>query len=337
MPPVIKSSRSKAVKKTAAKKGLGKGAKVFIGIFGMALLVVVLLMMVNLVNSAITAAKSVKVNIDMEIGGEGDGPGQFKEPWGVALDTQGNFYVTDFQLRRIQKFDPTGKLLLTFGEPGKEAGQFDQPSGLWVASNGNIYVCDTFNHRVQEFDPDGKVLKVWSQSFFGPRSIVGDEKGHLFVSDTGNHKIKVFDMEGNYLTEWGGLGTPNGKFQEPMGLTVDPEGFVYVADSDNRRIQKFDANGKFISSFRIPTWGGKNVEEPYLACGQGFLYATNASHGTILKYDMSGRLVCICEKGNKEGFVMATGVAVDGQGRIYVIEKTIDKVARFTIPAPSGK
>jgi tripartite motif-containing protein 71 len=337
MSPLKKTPVKKAAKKKGGKKGIGKGTKIFMAFFGLVLLTVLLLILVSGVNKALIAAKAVTVQTDLEIGGDGEGEGQFREPWGIALDQQGNFYVTDFNLRRVQKFDPTGKVLLTFGKPGKEEGEFDQPSGIYVDPSGNIYVCDTFNHRIQKFDPEGNVLKVWNHSFFGPRSIVGNSQGRLYVSDTGNHKIKVFDSEGNFLSEIGDKGTTNGKFQEPMGLAVDLDNNLYVADSDNRRIQKFDSNGKFLSAFKVDTWRGKNDEVPYLAIGQGFLYASNASEQTVLKYTLSGSLVAICKKGDKEGFSMATGVAVDSQNRVYVVEKHIEKVARFTIPVASPK
>ena len=38
------------------------------------------------------------------IGGPGGEPGQFSNPWGVALDSQGNLYVADSQNHRVQKF-----------------------------------------------------------------------------------------------------------------------------------------------------------------------------------------------------------------------------------------
>src|SRR5581483_944517 len=83
-------------KKSSKSKSIGKGMKIFIGSLVFFVIVLVLLMVVNLLNNAMTAAKYVRAHVDLEVGGTGDGPGQFKEPWGVAVDGQGNFYVTDF-------------------------------------------------------------------------------------------------------------------------------------------------------------------------------------------------------------------------------------------------
>ena len=37
------------------------------------------------------------------IGGAGLAPGEFNNPWGVALDSAGNLYVADSQNHRVQK------------------------------------------------------------------------------------------------------------------------------------------------------------------------------------------------------------------------------------------
>jgi tripartite motif-containing protein 71 len=339
----LKSAKKKKPGKKSRRKVSGRGMKVLILVFCLALLLGLTFVVQNL-TEAINASRSIQVATDMEMGAPGDGPGQFKEPQDVATDSQGNFYVSDFSGHRIQKFDPKGTPVYSIGKEGKEEGDFEQPSGLYVDGQGILYVCDTFNHRIEKFDAEGNFVKTWSHSFFGPRSIVATNQNRVYVSDTGNHKIQVFDANGNFIQEWGGFGTQNGKFREPVGITADPEGNIYVADSDNLRIQKFDSNGKFIAAFKISTWRGKNDEVPYLTFGQGFLYASNSSQNTVLKMDPNGKLIAICRKNNRdakkdgEGFSRAAGVAVDSQDHVYVVEKGNGKIARFTVPlAPPGK
>jgi len=331
-----KNNRKKAGKKKT-KNGIGKGAKIFLVFLGLFGLMLVFYVVFDAVNKALNASRSVNVAVDLEVGGSGDGPSQFKEPWGVATDSADNFYVADFGGQAVKKFTPGGEMVLSFGKSGKDPGEFNQPSGLYVAPQGDIYVCDTFNHRIQKFDSKGNLIKIWSHGFFGPRSIVGDNQNRIYVVDTGNHKIQVFDTDGNFLMEWGGFGTGDGKFREPVGVASDNGGFIYVADSDNLRIQKFDSNGKFVSAFKVSGWRGKNDESPYLALSQGYLYASNASSKVVLKYNLSGKLLAIFhKKDDKDGFSTATGVAADHQNRLYVVERGPGKVARFTIPPESA-
>jgi hypothetical protein len=49
-------------------------------------------------------------------GGEGTGPGLFKDSLGVAVDGEGRVYVSD-DTRRVQRFDPSGKFLNTWNIP----------------------------------------------------------------------------------------------------------------------------------------------------------------------------------------------------------------------------
>ncbi|HTA77846.1 MAG TPA: NHL repeat-containing protein [bacterium] len=335
-----KTKKSKSGKKNK-RKPIGKGAKLFLMFFSAVFLVVVIYLFVDRIQDAINKSKTVLVPIDMQVG---DTPeSKFQEPKDVAVDSENNFYVSDFGLGVIKKFDPNGKLLLTIGKLGshpgddKGPGEFNQPSGLWVSQNGDIYVSDTFNHRVQVFDKKGKSLKVWAHSFFGPRDVVGDNNGKVYVVDTGNHKIQVFDNNGNFIKEFGGHGTSEGKFDEPVGCTVDSKGVLYVSDSNNNRIEKFDSNGKFLGSFKVSTWHGKNVEVPYITCYQDNIYASNASIGSVLKYDLNGKLIAVYKRKDiKDGFMAAQGVAVDNLNRVYVTQVGAANVVRFSLPVPVG-
>jgi len=324
----------KKMKRKSKRKPLGKGAKLFLMFFSAVVLVMVIYLFVDRIQDAINKSKTVFVPVDMEVGASPEA--KFQEPKDVATDSENNFYVSDFGLGTVKKFDSTGKLILTIGQLGNHPndengpGEFNQPSGLWVSQNGLIYVADTFNHRIQVFDADGNSVKIWTHSFFGPRDVTGDNNGKVYVVDTGNHKIEIFDTNGNFIKEFGGHGTSEGKFDEPVGCVVDSKGFLYVSDSNNNRIEKFDSNGKFISSFKVSTWHGKNEEVPYIACYQDNIFASNASGKSVLRYELNGKLIAVYK--TKDGFAAPQGVAVDGLGHVYVTEAGIGRVARFGLP-----
>ena len=48
-------------------------------------------------------------------GGEGDDPGEFNSPLGIATDADGNVYVGDTGNTRIQKFDSNGNFITDWG------------------------------------------------------------------------------------------------------------------------------------------------------------------------------------------------------------------------------
>ena len=77
-------------------------------------------------------------------------------PWGVATDSAGTVYVSDWRNDRIQKFEADGRFVTEFD--GRDGGDgFARPNGLAV-SEGRIYVCDWWNDRVQVLNADGQVI-----------------------------------------------------------------------------------------------------------------------------------------------------------------------------------
>jgi DNA-binding beta-propeller fold protein YncE len=336
-----KKKKSKAMKRK--RKPMGRGARALLLLLGLGVVAGALWWSVLTLRAKLLEGRQVEVPIEAEYFGPGTGDGQFAEPWGIAIGPDQTMVVSDFGSGRVQKFTLDGRYLMTYGHRGGDKdlspGSLNQPSGLYVDPDGFLYVCDTFHHRVQKFDPKGKFVKEWSRSFFGPRGIAGDAKGRIFVVDTGNHRVQVFNRDGEFQEEWGGggAGPEPEKFHEPVGIAVGPDGSVYVADSENRRIKKFRGDGKLQGIFGVETWMGKSAETPYLAVSVNGLYATNASRNSVLRLDpKNGRILAVYRKAGQPrengGFDYAAGIALDGMGRVWVVEKSSDKVCRFTPP-----
>ena len=132
--------------------------------------------------------------------GKGQEPGQFLFPTYLAVDAQGNLYVTDTLNARVQMFDPEGNYVKTIGERGNGWGMFDKPKGVAVDSFGNVYVADSGWSNVQIFNPKGEVLL-----FFGgrgaipgmlknPTAIAIDPNNRIYVADYINHRVNVYQL-----------------------------------------------------------------------------------------------------------------------------------------------
>jgi DNA-binding beta-propeller fold protein YncE len=132
--------------------------------------------------------------------GRGQETGQFMFPTYVAVDTDGNLYVTDTMNARIQKFDADGNYVRTFGERGDAWGMFDKPKGVALDSFGNVYVVDSGWSNVQIFNQKGQILL-----FFGgrgpipgmlknPTAIAIDPTNRIYVADFINHRINVYQL-----------------------------------------------------------------------------------------------------------------------------------------------
>lgn len=94
-------------------------------------------------------------------------------PTNMALDKEGNIYVTNLGTCRVIKMDRSGKVLKAFGELGDRPGQFTRPKGIAVDDAGLIYVVDAGSQVVQLFNPEGQLLM-----FFGER---GSKAGTLSI------------------------------------------------------------------------------------------------------------------------------------------------------------
>lgn len=82
------------------------------------------------------------------VGTAGRGPGQLSYPYGLVLQADGSFIVTEFGTSRIQHLGRDGRCLGVFGDMGTGPGSLQTPWGL-AAGGGNLFVVDARNDRVQ--------------------------------------------------------------------------------------------------------------------------------------------------------------------------------------------
>jgi DNA-binding beta-propeller fold protein YncE len=102
-------------------------------------------------------------------------PGQFSRPAGVAVDSDGDVYVTDNFNTRVEIFDADGNFISTFGKAGDGPGYFARPKGIAIDRDNHIWVVDSVQNRVQVFDKEGHLLIY----FGGP----GNRPGEMMVPE----------------------------------------------------------------------------------------------------------------------------------------------------------
>jgi DNA-binding beta-propeller fold protein YncE len=85
------------------------------------------------------------------IGHQGDSSGDMFRPKGVAIDSEGHYYVGDGLWGVVQVFDREGRLLYYFGKKGSGAGDFQLPTGVFIAHDDRVFIVDSYNRRIQVF------------------------------------------------------------------------------------------------------------------------------------------------------------------------------------------
>ena len=82
-------------------------------------------------------------------------------PNSLAIDSEGNFYISDEGVQRIFIFDKQAKFLSNWGVKGKGDGEFNRPAGIAFDRDGNLLVVDGLNSRIQRYTKDGSFLHSW--------------------------------------------------------------------------------------------------------------------------------------------------------------------------------
>ena len=96
-------------------------------------LVVMTILLVGAID--LVSAQSASHPLITEWGTSGDRNGEFFNPQNIAIDSEGNVYVTDLGNRRVQQFNNDGTFLNAWGSAGSGAGQFNSVSGIAVDEN----------------------------------------------------------------------------------------------------------------------------------------------------------------------------------------------------------
>lgn len=207
---------------------------------------------------------------------EGDENYMFGENITFNTDEEGNFYVSDVDAIRIQKYDPNGKYLLTIGREGQGPGEFGSLSFIGFDKDDNIYIYDPRNNRVSFFNKDGSYIKQMgmTERF---ANLIFNSKGFIIankvtVSEEGNTMKQIqlhglFDDKFNLVEE---LYKDEIEFPQPTGLdlssmgdfyakvlsiaafrprvitTVTDNDFIYLGYPDKYEINVYSPEGKLI-------------------------------------------------------------------------------------------
>ncbi len=130
--------------------------------------------------------------------------GDFAKPTSVAVDQDGNVYVTDMLNYRVEVFDADGKFIRVFGKHGDGPGYFAMPKGIAVDSDGHIWVTDSMQNRVHLFTQEGELLMYMGNkqgilpgTFSGLQYIMIDKQNRVFTSEVYPGRVQEF----RYVTQ----------------------------------------------------------------------------------------------------------------------------------------
>ncbi len=259
-------------------------------------------------------------------GGFSDGIGRvamFNGPNAIAIDRDGNLFVSDAGNFRIRKVAPNGQVT-TFAGSGSEGNnegpalqaEFIYPAGVALDRTGALYVADRGAHRIKRISPEGIVMITAGTGepgnvggtgvlakFHDPVGIAIDEVDNIYIADSGSHTIRRIDQAGVVITV-AGSGSPGyrdglreqAQFSRPTGVVLDREGNLIVTDSGNQRIRKIK-----LPEGRVTTLAG------------------------------NGRRSNLNGPAGAAGFDSPTGIYADPLGQIYIADSANHQIRWLTL------
>lgn len=241
----------------------------------------------------------------------------FYMPSDIVVDKEGNVYVLDSGNHRIQKFDPEGHFIASFGRQGQGPGEFQYPQSIDIDADGNIYVSDSGNQKIHILKPDGtldkdiqttdessgitrirngKIIQAKGASVFSLGMGMGAQDDEL------PKMIKVLNLDAETLNEFGEQKDYKDFLVNRMGnryhLFVDKEGCVYLALDYQNRIEKYSPEGKLL-------WRADRELD----------YDVSAPKTKGSRSGSGGKVAIQMPDMNR----VASGIAVDNKGRVWVV------------------
>jgi DNA-binding beta-propeller fold protein YncE len=258
----------------------------------------------------------------------------------------------------ILEFDPSGKLLKSFG-----VGLFAYPHGFTIDGDGNLWTSDVndkaivlgmsaknadgvvMGQEVLKLSPTGKILMTLGKegvagdgpdTFDRPTGVAIAPNGDIFVSDGhapnahNNARIMKFTKDGKFIKSWGHMGPEPGNFNEPHDIFIGgSQERVYVADRKNKRIQVFDQDGNFIAA-----WTQFGEPSSVFVGKDDTIYAgVSFAEPGAKKGELRGIMVGNAKDGSLKAFIpdpsdldsvirgtSASGIAADDAGTIYAAD-----------------
>ena len=270
-----------------------------------------------------------------QFGKEGSGNGEFKKPVFVAIDANGNAWVSDRNNYRVEEFSESGNFVGAIGSLGTGNGQFIEPSGVAInESAADIYVADKAMNKIEEFSTGGTFIRTFgSSNLVGPTGVAIDASGDVWVSnDLGN--IKKFSATGALIASYGGEGHGNGEFKRPQGIAINTSTHAYIADGANNRVQELSSEGAYLGQFGAKGAGNGQFEDPYgvaIDPRSGNIFVVDEENDRVEVFTPVGTFLGqFGSDGSGNGvFIEPKGIAINASGDVYVVDSGNDRVEEF--------
>lgn len=167
----------------------------------------------------------------------------FNAPTGIAFDSAGAMYVTNWSSDSIVKINANGKKETVYSN-------ISSPAGIVIDAQDNIYVASYGDDYILKISANGETKKI-SDGYHTPTGIAFSKSGKLLITNRSTGEIVSLDLNnGEKEIIVRGLSTP-------VGVTELPDNSLVVSQYSGR-LTLIDPNGnktELGSSFTRPGVG----------------------------------------------------------------------------------
>ena len=284
------------------------------------------------------------------VDGEGSSA-RFNRPGGIAVDPDGNVFVSDTDNHTIRKITPDGTVSTLAGLAGASGStdgvgsvaRFFLPQHLAVNPAGRIMVVEA-NPHVRTITPQGAVATLAPQFHDWPAGVAMDQTGNAYIAQAREYdasSVEKIAGDGTVSTValvWDGIVGVGGSVFEIGGLDVDGAGNIYVVSYIGHRIDKSSSNHAVTTLV-----GGFANARDVAVNSRGELYVLDSSTNSIFQTDAAGVLLrTMGSAGSADGpsqsvgFNQPSAIAVDAAGNLYVAD-TGNHTIRKGVPIVSAR
>jgi DNA-binding beta-propeller fold protein YncE len=207
------------------------------------------------------------------------------------------------------------------GTSGSGRGKFLSATDMDINNKGELVIADNGNTRYQVITPEGTTKVVAGEQGREGYKIHG--MGGLGVNHLTND-VWVCDQRGNKLVRFDSAGRPNLKviahMKYPLDVAIDRTGNAYVIMSKKPEIYKYAPDGTFIKKLG-GTGKAALIFPTSIIIVEKEIFIADFGGKRIVKLDTNGGFIAeFKDKGEYEAMKGPSGLHVDDQGNIYVLD-----------------
>ena len=182
----------------------------------------------------------------------------------LLRDSDGRFYLTDWQEHTVWICDSEGRLIRRLGREGSGPGELRFPSGIAVFED-RVFVVDTDNRRVMVFKKDGTYVDDFRLDFPMTSGILVSKNGQIAVNSLWEPTLfTVYDMDGGVLGSRGER-VPDTRVSYALGdqhFTQTPEGHILYSTVKEYPVFRMKWDGTVLATYEADSPGYSKLVWP---------------------------------------------------------------------------